>query len=152
MRNQSGFALIAALLAILILTAVGLLAFTVTTQDIRISSRMVGEKRAFYASQAGIHTLTQGFNPLNLSQSETPYVPVDAAKDPSSQFMIGTPAVPTSGPASIPIPGYSVGGAQHWGTSRFVARVTGKNTKYGSTVQVDAGVGFGPIEVSTAHR
>ena len=41
-RRDSGFALIAALLAIWILTAFGLLVFTVTTQDVRISSRMAG--------------------------------------------------------------------------------------------------------------
>ena len=150
-RRDSGFALIAALLAIWILTAFGLLVFTVTTQDVRISSRVVGEKRAFYATEAGIHSLTQGFNPLNLSLSARADVTVDA-RDSSSRYTIGTPTIPNSGPAAIPIAGYSVGGGQEWGTSRFVATVTGVNTKYGSTVQVEAGVGFGPVEISTAHR
>ena len=150
-RRDSGFALIAALLAIWILTAVGLLVFTVTTQDVRISSRMVGEKKAFYATEAGIHSLTQLFDPLNLSKAAKAGVTVDA-RDSSSRYTIGAPTVPINGPASIPIVGYSAGGGQQWGTSRFVGRVTGVNTKYGSTVQVDVGVGFGPVETSTGHR
>ena len=151
LKNQPGFALIAALLAIWILSALGILVFTVTTQDVRISSRMVGEKKAFYAMEAGIHMLTQKFDPLNLDKAYPAGFPVDPG-DPHSVYTIGTPAVPDKGPGSIPIPGYIVGGGQQWGFSRFVARVTGTNTKYQSTVEVDVGVGFGPVEITTAYR
>lgn len=150
LRNRSGFALIAALLAIWILSAVGLLVFTVTTQDVRISSRAVGEKKAFYATEAGVHRLSQLFDPLNLSNGEKTKT-VDI-RNSSSQYTIGKPAIPKTGPAVIPLPGYSVGGGEQWGTPRFVATVTGTNTKYGSTVQVDVGVGLGPVEISTAYR
>ena len=151
LRGQPGFALIAALLAIWILSAAGVLVFTLTAQDVRISSRMVGEKRAFYATEAGVHSLPQGFDPMDLSKAAKSDVEVDA-RDSSSRYSIGTPGIPTRGPASIPIAGYAAGGGQQWGTSRFVATVTGANTKYGSTVQVDVGVGFGPVEISTMHR
>ncbi len=151
MGRQSGFALIAALLAIWILSSVGLLVFTVTTRDIRISSRMVGEKRAFFATEAGIHTLMQGFDPFNLDHSTQSSVPVDT-RDASSQFDIARPYVPPTGPGAVPLAGYSVGGGQEWGATRYMAAVTGKNTKYNSTVTVDVGVGFGPVEVTTAHR
>jgi hypothetical protein len=152
--GQWGFALIAALLAIWILTAVGVLVLTVTTQDVRMSTRMVGEKKAFFATEAGIHNLTQAFNPLSLADSALyeKYFQVDSEQDPASQYQIGTPAVPTRGPASISIPGYSVGGGQQWGATRFVTTVTGSNTNFGTMVQVDVGVGFGPVEVSTAYR
>jgi Tfp pilus assembly protein PilX len=152
-RKEPGFALIAALLTIWILTAMGLLVFTVTTQDVRISSRMVGEKKAFYATEAGVHSLVEWFNPLNLNDT-TKYekdVVVDP-KDAASQFRIATPAIPTKGPAAIPLSGYSSGGGQQWGSTRFVSIVTGKNTNYQSTVQVDTGVGFGPVEITTAYR
>jgi len=153
-RKEPGFALIAALLTIWILTAMGLLVFTVTTQDVRISSRMVGEKKAFYATEAGVHTLVEVFNPLTYLIDTTNYnkdVVVDQ-KDAASQFRIATPAVPTKGPAAIPLSGYSSGGGQQWGSTRFVSIVTGENTKYRSTVQVDTGVGFGPVEITTAYR
>jgi hypothetical protein len=150
--ENSGFALIAALLSIWILTAMGLLVFTVTTQDVRISSRMVGEKKAFYATEAGVHRLVEWFNPLNLNDTKynSPW-DVDSTY-PGSQFQIAKPAPPTKGPAAIPLAGYSSGGGQQWGSTRFVSVVTGKNTKYQSTVQVDAGVGFGPVEITTAYR
>ncbi len=149
-EGKSGFALIAALLAIWILTAVGVLVFTVTTQDIRISSRMVGEKKAFLATEAGVHILTADFDPLNLNDT-TRYnlsFQVDPGMDPATSYRIGAPAIPTRGPASIAMPGYS----QSWGSNRFVSTVTGMNTNYQSSVQVEVGVGFGPVEITTAYR
>lgn len=149
-EKESGFALIAALLSIWILTAVGVLVFTVTTQDVRISSRMVGEKKAFLATEAGVHQLTSGFDPLNLSDT-TKYnlsFPVDTGMDPATLYRIGTPTIPTRGPASISMPGHS----HPWGSARYVSTVTGMNNNYQSSVQVNVGVGFGPVEITTTYR
>ena len=158
-QEDSGFVLIAALLTIWILTAVGMLVFTVTTQDVRISSRLVGEKKAFFATEAGVHRLVQGFDPMvdlkELQGSDKKYgidFPVDEMGDPDSWYKIGNPQVPTKGPAAIPLPGYTVGGGQQWGATRYVATVTGKNDRYRSMVQVDTGLGFGPVEITTAYR
>jgi len=157
-RQDSGFVLIAALLTIWILTAVGMLVFTVTTQDVRISSRMVGEKKAFFATEAGVHKLVQGFGPMDLTdlqESQKKYeidFPVDQEVDPNSWYKIGPPQVPTWGPAAVPLPGYTVGGGQQWGVTRYVATVTGRNDRYRSMVQVDTGIGFGPVEITTAYR
>ena len=148
--GESGFALIAALLSIWILSAVGVLVFTVTTQDLRISSRMVGEKKAFLATEAGVHQLTAGFDPLNLNDTTRYdlFFPVDTGMDPATSYRVGTPAIPTRGPASISMPGFS----QSWGSNRFVSTVEGRNTNYQSSVQVEVGVGFGPVEITTAYR
>lgn len=151
-QKEKGFALIAALLTIWVLTAVGILVFTVSTQDIRISSRLVGEKKAFAAAEAGIHSLTQTLNPANLSGSSVSNVQVDSSNDPDSKYTIGTPTRPTSGPSVVPLPGYAIGGGQQWGQERFIARVTGTNTRYNSMVQIDVGVGYGPVEISTLYR
>ena len=153
-REQSGFALIVALLAVVVLTAVGILVFTMTTQDVRISSRMVGEKKAFFATEAGIHNLAQGFDPLNLTDPAkyNKDFQVDPGQDPKSTYRIAPPAIPTKGPGEIQLPGYATGGATTWGSTRFIATVKGTNTNYQSTVQVDAGVGFGPVEISTTYR
>ena len=153
-REDSGFALIAALLTIWILTAVGVLVFTVTTQDVRISSRMVGEKKAFFATEAGVHSLVQRFDPLQLTdpQKYKKDFRVDEGGDPYSWYQIGDPGVPTRGPAAIPLSGYTVGGGQQWGATRYVATVTGRNDRYRSMVQVDTGIGFGPVEITTAYR
>jgi len=155
-REDSGFALIAALLTIWILTAVGMLIFTLTTQDVRISSRMVGEKKAFFATEAGVHRLVQGFNPLQLSDPDKygiyRRVDLDPEGDRDSWYKIDPPGVPIRGPGAVPLSGYTVGGGQQWGATRYVAPVTGKNDRYRSRVQVDTGVGFGPVEITTAYR
>jgi len=151
-NSQKGFALIAAIMAMMVLTAVGLLAFALSTQDIRISSRLVGEKKSFSAVEAGIHRFTLTFDPANLNASVVSNVQVDSGNDPTSLYTIGLPARPTSGPGSLPLPGYAIGGGQQWGQERFNNRVTGTNTRYNSLIQVDIGAGFGPVEISTAYR
>ncbi len=151
-HKEKGFALIAALLTIYVLTAVGILVFTVSTQDIRISGRLVGEKKAFAAAEAGVHRLTQILDPANLAGSALSDQQVDSTNDPDSRYSIGTPARPDSGPSTVPLPGYAIGGGQQWGQERFIARVTGTNTRYSSMVQIDVGVGYGPVEISTLYR
>jgi len=151
-NSQKGFALVAAIMAMMVLTAVGLLAFALSTQDIRISSRLVGEKKAFSAVEAGIHRFTQTFDPANLNGSVTVFLAVDAGNDPTSEYQVGLPARPTSGPGSLPLPGYAIGGGQQWGQERFNNRVSGRNTRYNSFLQADIGAGFGPVEITTTYR
>jgi hypothetical protein len=158
-KGEEGFALIAALLAIWILTALGMLVFSVTTQDVRVSSRTVGERKAFSAAESGIHWLTLNFDPANPSNAVQSGVVVDGTSegDPRTQYGIG-PAyvdgtwIPKTGPVAVPIVGFSIGGGETWGRQRFLARVTGTNTGYNSTVQVDVGVGYGPVDTSTIYR
>lgn len=151
-RSRNGFAMVAALLSILILTAVGLLVFAATTQDIRISSRVVGEEKAFSAGEAGVHHFLRNFDPANLSASAVSNVQVDPANDPDSRYSVGVPSPPTSGPAAVPLPGYQIAGGVIWGQERFNVGVTGTNTKYNSLARLSVGAGFGPVEISTAYR
>ena len=53
-QAEKGFVLVAALMAVFLLVALGVLVFTVTTQDVRISSRYIGEKKAFSAAESAI--------------------------------------------------------------------------------------------------
>ena len=150
--HPGGFALIVAILALFLLTGLGLLVFTVSTRDVRISSRVVGEKKAFSAAETGVHRVSQGLDPENLATSAVTGVQVDPGNDPDSRYTIESPFRPTSGPATIPLPGYAIGGGQVWGQERFAARVTGMNNRYQSSVQIDVGLGFGPVEITTAYR
>ena len=61
-KSEGGFVLIAALMAVMILMAVGFLALTVTSQDILISSRLVGERKALSAAEAGAQQLCVSLN------------------------------------------------------------------------------------------
>lgn len=152
--DTKGFAMIAALLALLILTAVGVLVFTVTTRDVRISTRVTGEQKAFSAAEAGLHSLiqTSNLNAGSISSYTATNVQVDAANDPDSRYTIGNSTI-TGVPASLPISGFEVGGStgKAWGQSISNKNVTGTNTRYNSSVSVDVGIGYGPVEISTGQ-
>jgi len=150
--DRKGFALITAILAIMILMALGLLALSTTSEDLKISGRVVGEKKALAAAENGIHVLMQNFDPANMAVAQANNVQVDATADPSSRYTISSVGRPASGPEMLALRGYSIGGGQQWGQRRYVGSVTGNNTDYGSSVTIDVGMGYGPIEITTMSR
>jgi Tfp pilus assembly protein PilX len=133
LRNKNGFALIAALLAILIITAVGMLVFTVTTRDIMVSARVTGEKKAFSAAEAGIHQAIQNFAVGGTASN----VQVDPATDPDTRYSYTIGA--SSSGCTPPPAGFDI---EKWSEDMYAANVTGTNARYGSTVQVDVGIGL----------
>jgi len=152
LKSRRGFALITAILAIMILLALGYLAISVTTGDLRLTSRIVGEKKALSAAEAGIHVLMQNFDPATMTGSETTNHQVDAATDPDSRYTISNVGLPAFGPSMRPLVGYAIGGGQQWGQRAYTAQVEGENTRYDSSVEVALGMGYGPIEISTMSR
>jgi Tfp pilus assembly protein PilX len=154
-RRPQGFALITALIATIIILALGVLVIQLSTQDLRSSSATVGEKKALTAADTGIHQLMRDFDPQAAGGTAgfaATDVVVDATDAPGDQYSIGVPALPASGPAFIPMSGYSIGGGQTWGQKRFNVDVTGENIRYDTKVQIGIGVGYGPIEISTMSR
>jgi Tfp pilus assembly protein PilX len=150
--NQRGFALVTAILAIMILMALGYLVVSVSTGDLKISSRVVGEKKALSAAETGIHRMMQNFDPANITAIQASGIQVDAAADPGSKYTIANVGRPAGGPEMLPMSGYSIGGGQQWGQRRYVGSVTGISETYNSSVQIDTGMGYGPIEISTMSR
>ncbi len=158
--GKKGFALVAALMAIWILTAVGVLVFTVSTQDIRISGRLICEKKAFSAAETGLQWLTANFLYDNPSASAASLQKLDTSfgspVDPNDRYTIGPGSIgpvspdnpqwfPTLGPAIVPYVGNDIG---DWGRTVNTARATGVNTVCQSAtsgVSIDVGVGYGPI-------
>jgi type II secretory pathway pseudopilin PulG len=149
-KRRKGFALVTAILAIMILLALGYLAISVSTGDLKISTRLVGEKKALSAAETGIHNLMQNFNPESIAASQTSNV--DVATVPGSRYTVSNVGRPTTGPETLPLKGYSIGGGQQWGQRRYAASVTGENTTYDSSVQINVGMGYGPIEITTMSR
>ena len=147
LEEQNGFSLIIAILSMFILMALGFLALSVTTNDLQITNRIVGEKKALFVAETGIHSLTRNFTPDNLTGSSA-----QIANDPASRYTISTASRPSSGADTLPLKGYSIGGGQQWGQKIFNVSVTGENTFYGSKVQIDVGFGYGPVEITTMSR
>jgi Tfp pilus assembly protein PilX len=154
-ESQKGFALVAAVLACLILLALAMLVIHLSTQDLRTSAKTVGEKKALSAAETGIHQLMRTFDPQatgGLGSFAATDVVVDTVNAPGDVYSISTPSTPTTGPAFLPMAGYSIGGGQSWGQRRYDVDVTGRNTSYNTQIVIGVGVGYGPIEISTMSR
>ena len=147
-RKDRGFALLAALMANLILLAVGLIALNLSTQDIRVSTRAVGDKKAVNAAEAGLHWLTVNFSPANIDALKTTDNQVDPSGDPNSRYRVDNIEDAKTGPAQVTLPGFSQG----WGLARYDARITGRNTVYNSTMTIDVGLGHGPVPMGTSYQ
>ncbi len=80
-NSESGFVLIVALMGIMILLAVGFFALTVSTRDLMIASRLVGERKAFSAAEAGVHAISTIFAE---GMTFPPNVQVDSVNDPDA--------------------------------------------------------------------
>lgn len=152
MSSERGFALITAIMACMILLALAVLVLNLSTGDLRVSSRSVGDKKAMSAAETGIHRAMQTFNPQNLAATVVTGVQVDPANDPATVYTVGAPAAPATGPLFLPMEGYSIGGGQSWGQRRYEVNVQGRSTSYNTSMNVRTGMGYGPVEVSTMFR
>jgi len=165
LSSEKGFILILAIMACVILFALAMLVINLSTGDLRVSSKNVGEKKALTAAETGIHRMMHDFDPQNVALSAVTstttnavqvngvwYVPVDLTNDPASVYNIGTPDTPANGPVFRPMVGYAIGGGQTWGQRCYVVDVEGRNTSYVTQVTIRTGVGYGPVEISTNYQ
>ena len=161
-NSEAGFALIAAIMACLILLALGMLVISLSTQDIRVSTKIVGEKRALAAADTGVNSLSQTFNPI--TPILTPRTCNTADRVCSSTtvcpaiscYTIMYPATrPTRGAITVPMPtgGYSIalGTQSPGGQNRYNIDVVGRNTEYNTQVTIGVGVGYGPVPMGTTY-
>jgi len=147
-RDERGFALVAALLANLILLAVGIIALNLSTQDLRISMKVFGEKKAMSAAEAATHWLMINFDPANpaaVARENRPLTELAAGLDPRGRVTIRPPVPSAVGPVQISGPtGYDMGSTQ-WVLLRYDTTVTGRNEDHRTSVAIDVVVGYGPV-------
>ena len=169
-RTERGFALVAALMANLILLAVGIIAINLSTQDLRISMKSLGDKKALAATEAALHWLTINFNGDTSAVAKTNvYVStLDGSLDPRARITIKAPW--PSGPEPNPptndpvLPGkrypppqtllanYQVGGSITWGQMTYMTRITSTSEDYQTNATVKVGFALGPVEVGPGYR
>ncbi|MBN1474321.1 MAG: hypothetical protein JW914_06875 [Syntrophaceae bacterium] len=133
-------------MAVLIMVAVGFFALTVTTQDIRISSRLFGERKAFSAAQAGVHELCRGLNPYNLVPIYN--MSIDPINDPNTEFSTSLPARREDIP-QLALPGYDM--AKAYVGALYNTTVTGRDRTYNSEVSISVGTVFAPNPGDTSY-
>ena len=156
LSNEKGFALLAAIMACLILLAVGMLVINMTTGDLRSSSATVGNKKALAATESGVHRLIQDFNPdLTTWTSSNNYTTDCAATSPSyiwRQISSGTDAntqYAVCAPTGSDLPPVAIAGSaiDEWAMMRYNGSLVGRNTSYNSLTKVNIGIGYGPVSM-----
>jgi hypothetical protein len=146
-KSEGGFVLIAALMAVMILMAVGFFSLTVTSQDILISSRLVGERKALSAAEAGMHEVCRLLNPNPLTGGPPNYgLPVtpqsiDSVYDKFTSYTTTPPVQSTTIP-TIPLAGFDMSKA--YVGSVYDTIVTGRDASYNSSVSIAIGTVFSP--------
>ncbi len=145
--KQGGFVLVNALMILTLLLSVSALVFYITTKDLRISTRIAGEKRAFVATESGINNLLFQTDQLKLSGLLTQQSFQSITEPPLARFAFsvpGTPVVPNN-TACRPIVqgnsaeedsgkfGYAFAGSK---------RVRGGDANYNTAVQIEVGVEY----------
>ncbi len=141
----------------MILMALGFLALSVTTGDLKITSRVVGEKKALSAAETGIHQMIQEINILpevnmeTLAAVQETNKQVNAAADPNSRYTFGS-IRPAPGLTVLCRAGFACSGPQAWTDKCFMGGVTGVNTNYNSSVTIDVGMGYFSPGSDTIYR
>ena len=146
LASQSGFALIVAIIAMMILIALGFFALTVSTQDIRISTRLVCERKAFSAAEAGVSEACRALDPH--APALIDWTEYDATNNPGVEFWVDKPDRDDDYP-QINIPGFSLKHA--WAGSVFATEVTGRDTNCNSQTKINVGVAFSPNPSDTQY-
>jgi hypothetical protein len=133
---------VTALMACAILFALAMLIIQLSTGDLKVSARSVGDKKASIAAETGIQQALAGGDPKNLTASTD--VPVDSVNAPGSVYSFSTPVLlpKDSGRTdSCPV-GYDCSAKGGWTQERYRMMITGKNTRYDTKVEVEVGIGY----------
>lgn len=137
-ESEKGFVLIVALMATLILIAVGFFALTITSQDTRVVQRVIGERRALSAAESGSHLVLMRLNPQNpvaLSGQ------IDPVNDPGLRFTSSVPQRNNNMP-TLAIPGFDLSRAYIGAV--FDTVVTGRDDTHSSTSRISIGSAYAP--------
>jgi hypothetical protein len=134
-KSENGFILIAAIMAVMIMLAVSFFVLTTSTQDIRISSRLVCERKGLSVAEAGAEAIYASALTLDVLVT-TPYtnVPIDLANDPSVTYSATTTLLSGSAVAI----GYDL--ASSFNSAVYEIVVTGTDSVCGSSASIAVGV------------
>ena len=139
-NNERGYALVVALMAVLLIMSLSIMALTLSTEDYVIGSRLIQEKKAFSAVQEGIHDLVYNFNP-----SKPEVIPQKVALD-SDCFYSATK------PLSVGTPYYTgTGNAPDKAYILYVSDVKGVYKDSVTKVEVSIQLGYGPVQITTTY-
>lgn len=142
LKSENGFVLIAAIMAVMIMLAVSFFILTMSTQDIRMSSRLIAERRAMSAVECGAQAIYASATDLptlalnNTNCPGTTHLPpcqCDPVDDNSLTYTATTQIIPGS---ASPGSDLSYGGY----APIYETIVTGNDATYGSSASIAIGM------------
>lgn len=171
-ENEKGFALVAALMACLILIAIGVLVINMSTGDLFTSRDAVGHKKAMAAVESGVSKIMKDAEPDNwttanhytdaldgsnnvcgtddFNENLYDWMDIPGGVDSRTEYAVCTPRESTD-KAPVQAVGFSLAGggssAMSYGYQRYDTTVVGKNESYKTQAKVGVGVGFGPVPI-----
>jgi hypothetical protein len=150
-KSEEGFVLVIALFAMMVLIAVGAYALNMTTNDLSISVKMVGERRAFAASESCWNIFAATYDPSTYDPNDTvaidtPAIDATDTKLTCSTKRQTTPSIP------VTVSGYEASGGTTWVYLTWQLTVDGYDSSYGGHQQSQSGVAYGPVMASTEYK
>jgi len=144
-NSEQGFVLIVAIMAIVILTAIGFFALTMISGDLIISSRLTGERKALSAAESGVHAIYASTSSIidlvNAYPTSTPSTcfQVDPTSDPSTCYTIQN-----ARNTYVQTPVGGGGQATNYKAFIYNTDITGKDSNYGSSATISIGISPAP--------
>ena len=128
--------MIVAIMAVVVLMAIGFFALTMISGDLMISARITGERKAFSAAESGVHAMYASSNNFTqlLAYFTTNCQQVDNANDPSTCYTV---AATTNTNIQADVSG---GGCTNCSSFIYNTAITGYDTVYGSQVTISIGM------------
>lgn len=137
--SENGFVLVVAIMAIIIMVAVGFFALTMISGDLMITSRLASERRAFSAAESGVHAVLSSLDFDNLQAANVSNIRV-VADDPTLVYSARTVPI-----RQVYLPGYDLS-YRSWLHETIV---TGRYTRDGSSVSLSVGAAASPVPADT---
>ncbi|KUG23769.1 hypothetical protein ASZ90_006415 [hydrocarbon metagenome] len=145
-ESEKGFVFLVSLMAIVVLIAIGLFALTTVSEDLMISFRLTGERKAFSAAESGAYAAAANIAIYDALPSPAdkdavlytfPKTYIDPDNDPNASYTGRVSWV-----RSIGTEGFSFD--YNFSSDLFKTVITGKDSFYGSTVNIEVGVSDTP--------
>lgn len=142
LKDERGFTIIMALLALLMLTSFAVLIFTLTTKDLRTSVRATGEKICRSAAEAGVEKLllqaSNSFAAMSGYSVLDAYTTSKTMVDGYSSYTISQGANHV-GTLFVDIPGSSQGLIQNYISAKTI---TGSDSRFTGEVDIEVAVTY----------
>lgn len=141
-KSEKGFVFLVALMAIVVLIAIGFFALTTVSEDLMISFRLTGERKAFSAAESGAYAAAANIAVYDTLPSPAdkntilytfPQTYIDPVNDPNASYTGEVYWV-----RSIDTEGFGLN--YKFSQDLFKTIITGKDSFYGSTVKIEVGI------------